>query len=163
MSRQKNERRVPGPDRPKKVVADTSQSKNRRVSTAVWVVISVTIVIGTLVGLGTLEEGPVLVERDPVAVAAGEELFVASCAVCHGLDLRGSPTGPPFLVPTYAPNHHGDEAFQRAAAFGTPAHHWGFGDMAPIPGLSRDDVSQIIEYVRSVQEAEGVLIDPTHG
>jgi mono/diheme cytochrome c family protein len=128
----------------------------------VWVVVAVTVVIGTLVGLGLAEEGPVPVERDQAAVAAGEEQFVASCAVCHGPDLLGSPTGPPLLVPTYAPNHHGDEAFQQAVAFGVPPHHWNFGPMAPIEGLSRDDVSQIVAYVRTMQEAEGIFIDPTH-
>ena len=162
MSRPKRRRSVARPDRSRKPAAPTPQSKNRRVSTAVWVVVVVTVIIGTLVGLGLAGEDPGPVERDPGVVAAGEELFIASCAVCHGVELRGSPTGPPLLVPTYAPNHHGDEAFQRAVAFGTPAHHWGFGDMAPIPGLSRDDVSKIIEYVRSVQEAEGIFIDPTH-
>jgi len=112
------------------------------------------------IGIGRRGAGPV--ERDQAAVAAGEEQFVASCAVCHGPDLLGSPTGPPLLVPTYAPNHHGDEAFQQAVAFGVPPHHWNFGPMAPIEGLSRDDVSQIVAYVRTMQEAEGIFIDPTH-
>ena len=138
------------------------EPKSRQIGATVWALIAVTLVIGTLVVLAQIEPGPSVVERDPAAVAAGEGLFVASCAVCHGADLQGSPTGPPLLVPTYAPNHHADEAFQQAVAFGTPAHHWGFGDMAPVPGLSRDDVSKIIEYVRSVQEAEGIFSDPTH-
>lgn len=162
MSRPKKRRPVARPNRPTAPAVQPTQSKRRSISTAVWVVGAVTVVIGTLVGLGLAEEGPVPVERDATAVAAGEELFSASCAVCHGTDLRGSPTGPPLLVPTYAPNHHGDEAFQQAVAFGTPSHHWGFGDMAPIAGLSRGDVSQIVAYVRTMQEAEGIFIDPTH-
>jgi hypothetical protein len=64
------------------------------------------------------------------------------------------------LVPTYAPNHHGDEAFQRAVVAGVQPHHWNFGPMVPVEGLSRDDVSKIVAYVRSVQEAEGILRDP---
>ena len=162
MSRPKKRRPVARQDRQSKPVVAPPQSKNRRVSTAVWVVIAVTVVIGTLVGWGLIEEGPDAAERDPAVVTAGEELFVASCAVCHGLDLRGSPTGPPFLVPTYAPNHHGEEAFQQAVASGVAPHHWSFGPMEPIPGLSRDDVSKIVEYVRTMQEAEGIFIDPTH-
>ncbi len=162
MSRPRKRRPAARSNRPTAPAAHSSGSKRRPISTAVWVVVAVTVVIGTLVGLGLAEEGPAPTERDPAAVVAGEELFGTTCAVCHGPDLRGSQTGPPLLVPTYAPNHHGDEAFQRAVAFGVPSHHWGFGDMAPIEGLSRDDVSQIVAYVRTMQEAEGIFIDPTH-
>jgi len=88
----------------------------------VWVVVAVGVVIRVLVGLGLAEEDPAPAERDPVAVAAGEEIFIASCAVCHGPDLKGSPTEQPLLAPTYAPNHHGGEAFQRAVAFGPQTH-----------------------------------------
>jgi hypothetical protein len=35
--------------------------------------------------------------------------------------------------------------------------------MAPVPGLTREDVALIIEYVRSEQEAAGILRDPMHG
>ncbi len=162
MSRPKRPRPVPRRSRPQKPAARLPESKNRRVGTAVWVVVVVVVVIGILVGIGLAEEGPVPVERDPVIVAAGQELFAASCAVCHGTDLRGSSTGPSFLLPTYAPNHHADEAFQSAVARGVPPHHWSFGPMAPIEGLSRDDVSKIVAYVRSVQESAGIFIDPAH-
>ena len=30
-------------------------------------------------------------------VAAGAELYAATCAVCHGADAGGTTTGPPFL------------------------------------------------------------------
>ena len=162
MSRPKGRRKVARSGRPSVPAVQPSQSKRRPISTAVWVVVAVTVVIGTLVGLGLAEGGPAPTERDQAVVTAGGELFAASCAVCHGPDLLGSPTGPPLLVPTYAPNHHGDEAFQRAVAFGVPSHHWGFGDMAPIADLTRGDVSQIVAYVRTMQEAEGIFIDPTH-
>ena len=122
----------------------------------------IAIVIVVLVVLGLVEQPATPVERDPETIAAGETLYTASCAVCHGPDLQGSQTGPPLLVPTYAPNHHGDEAFQRAVALGVVPHHWNFGPMAPLPGLDRDDVSKIIAYVRTVQEAAGIFRDPTH-
>jgi mono/diheme cytochrome c family protein len=100
--------------------------------------------------------------RDPGIVAAGAELFAASCAVCHGTDLLGTTTGPPLLHPYYAPNHHADEAFQRAVAFGVVPHHWNFGDMAPLPHLTREEVAKVIAFVRTEQEAAGIYQDPSH-
>lgn len=109
------------------------------------------------------ESAPAVAERDPAAVAAGAELYQASCAQCHGADLEGTATGPSFLDVTYAPNHHGDEAFQRAAAAGVVPHHWNFGPMPPVvPALSREEVALIVEFVRSEQEAAGILRDPRH-
>lgn len=95
-------------------------------------------------------------------VMAGEALYVANCAVCHGADLRGTAQGPPFLDVIYAPNHHADEGFQRAVAFGVVPHHWNFGAMPPIPELSRAEVASIIAFVRSEQQAAGILRDPSH-
>jgi mono/diheme cytochrome c family protein len=113
-------------------------------------------------GLSAGEPESFAAERDPELIEAGSELFQANCAECHGVDLMGTDTGPPFLNLIYAPNHHGDESFQRAVAGGVVAHHWGFGNMEPVAGLTRDDVTSIIEFVRSEQEAAGILRDPTH-
>ncbi|HAX81846.1 MAG TPA: cytochrome C [Actinobacteria bacterium] len=100
---------------------------------------------------------------DPAIVAEGATIFAANCATCHGADLRGTATGPPLLHQYYAPNHHGDEAFQRAVAFGVVAHHWNFGDMAPLPHLTREEVAKVVAFVRTQQEAAGILFDPGHG
>ena len=162
MSRPNKQRRAARPDRPMKPARRRPEPTSRRFGSALWVVGIVVVVVGTLLVLAMAEENPAPVERDPVLVAAGKVLYVESCAVCHGADLAGTDTGPPFLVPTYAPNHHGDEAFQRAVIAGVQPHHWNFGPMVPVEGLSRDDVSKIVTYVRSVQEAEGILRDPTH-
>ena len=99
---------------------------------------------------------------DTEAVADGGAILAANCAVCHGADLGGTATGPPFLDVIYAPNHHADEAFQRAAAFGVQPHHWNFGPMAPVAGLTREDVALIVAFVRSEQEAVGIFQDPSH-
>jgi mono/diheme cytochrome c family protein len=162
MSRPNKQRRAARPDRPANQAGRRPEPTTRRFGGALWVVSIVVLVVGTLLVLAMTEEDPASVERDPVLVAAGEALYVESCATCHGVDLTGTATGPPFLVPTYAPNHHGDEAFQRAVVAGVQPHHWNFGPMVPVEGLSRDDVSKIVAYVRSVQEAEGILRDPTH-
>jgi mono/diheme cytochrome c family protein len=88
--------------------------------------------------------------------AAGKKLFAAHCAQCHGADLRGSPTGPPLLHKIYEPAHHGDVAFQLAVRNGSRAHHWKFGDMQPVPGLTPDDVAHITAYVRHEQRKAGI-------
>jgi mono/diheme cytochrome c family protein len=99
---------------------------------------------------------------DPGLVAEGAVLYAANCAVCHGSDLEGADRGPPLLHAIYAPNHHGDEAFQRAVAAGVAPHHWGFGPMPPMPTLDRDEVAAIIAFIRAEQQAAGIIRDPTH-
>jgi mono/diheme cytochrome c family protein len=99
---------------------------------------------------------------DPGLVAEGAVLYTANCAVCHGPDLRGTDQGPPFLDVIYAPNHHGDEAFQRAVAAGVAPHHWRFGPMPPIPTLDRDEVAAIVAFIRAEQQSAGIIRDPTH-
>ena len=93
--------------------------------------------------------------QDPDLVAAGDALYQASCAACHGSDLRGTDIGPSHLSIVYEPNHHGDAAFVLAARNGVPQHHWPFGDMAPVPGLSDNDLEAIIAFVRENQRSYG--------
>jgi len=88
--------------------------------------------------------------------AAGKILFDKSCASCHGIDLQGSDKGPPMLNKIYQPSHHSDASFQLAVANGSRAHHWKFGDMVPVPGLTPDDVAQITAYVRLEQRKVGL-------
>ncbi len=92
---------------------------------------------------------------DPGLLTRGEALYQESCASCHGSDLRGTDKGPSHLSIVYEPNHHGDEAFRSAVANGSPQHHWPFGDMEPVEGLSDDDVDAIIAFVRDTQQREG--------
>lgn len=93
--------------------------------------------------------------QDPDLVAAGEGPYQASCAACHGSDLRGTDLGPSHLSIVYEPSHHGDAAFILAAKNGVTAHHWSFGDMAPVPGLSDDELEAIVAYVRENQRIFG--------
>ena len=90
-------------------------------------------------------------EPAPAEFAEGEALYNTSCAECHGIGGVGTDQGPPHLSPVYVQSHHGDDAFRGAIANGAIAHHWGFGDMAPVEGLSDADVDQIIGYVRWIQ------------
>lgn len=88
--------------------------------------------------------------------AAGKTLFAKHCAACHGTELKGSDKGPPLLHRIYEPSHHADAAFQLAAKNGVRAHHWKFGDMAPVPQVTSDDVAHITAYVRSEQRKVGI-------
>ena len=96
-------------------------------------------------------------DAEPTAdlVVAGEPLYQASCAQCHGTDLRGTSLGPSHLSIVYEPNHHGDAAFVLAARAGVRQHHWRFGNMPPIPGLSDSDLDAIVAYVRDQQRIHG--------
>lgn len=86
----------------------------------------------------------------------GKALFDKHCALCHGVDLKGSDKGPPLLHPVYEPSHHGDASFQMAVKFSSRAHHWRFGDMLPVSGVSPDDVAHITAYVRQRQRSVGI-------
>ncbi|WP_108665340.1 c-type cytochrome [Euzebya rosea] len=90
-------------------------------------------------------------------VAAGETLYQANCAQCHGADLQGTDQGPPHLDAVYLPNHHGEFSFRAAVQNGVQPHHWQFGPMPPIDGLSEQDVTDIIAFVRAEQQLAGLL------
>lgn len=91
------------------------------------------------------------------AAAEGEAAFTNYCAGCHGTNAAGQQgVAPPLIHIIYEPNHHGDAAFFRAAKLGVPAHHWRFGDMPPVDGISDDEIGQIVAYVRALQSANGI-------
>lgn len=89
--------------------------------------------------------------------AIGQRIFDSACAACHGQGGVGNDgAGPPLIHKIYEPGHHADEAFQRAVALGVPSHHWRFGNMPPVKGLTRGDVAMIITYIRDIQRANGI-------
>lgn len=88
--------------------------------------------------------------------AAGKPLYEKHCAVCHGPTMLGTDKGPPLLHAVYKPSHHGDIAFQLAVRYGSKAHHWQFGDMPPVPGLSPDEVAHVTAFVRAAQRRVGI-------
>ncbi|MDE0602316.1 MAG: cytochrome c [bacterium] len=90
----------------------------------------------------------------------GADLFEANCSECHSADAGGTSEGPPLVHIYYEPGHHADFSFHIAVRQGTPQHHWEFGDMDPVPGLSDGEVNEIICYVRELQYANDIFTDP---
>ena len=87
---------------------------------------------------------------------AGQALFEENCMACHGRHASGSDQGPPLVHKIYEPNHHADISFVLAVRNGVRAHHWKFGNMAPVEGVSDEDVTKITRYVRELQRANGI-------
>jgi cytochrome c len=87
----------------------------------------------------------------------GKRAFEAKCMACHGINAAGQvEVAPPLVHKIYEPSHHGDESFQRAASLGVRAHHWSFGDMPAVEGLTRGDVTMIVAYIRELQRTNGI-------
>ncbi|WP_447971439.1 c-type cytochrome [Nitrospira sp. M1] len=93
----------------------------------------------------------------PQDLAKGEGLFNDNCARCHGPQAGGTKQGPPLVHKIYEPNHHADFAFQRAAAQGVRAHHWKFGNMPKVETVTPEDVTEIIRYIRWLQQQAGIF------
>lgn len=93
--------------------------------------------------------------QDSDLVETGGRLYADNCAECHGDDLRGTDKGPSHLSELYEPGHHGDGAFMVAVLAGSREHHWDFGAMPPVEGLTREQVDAIIAFVRERQRVEG--------
>jgi len=90
----------------------------------------------------------------------GKKVFDANCATCHGQNAAGSDRGPPLIHVIYNPGHHADEAFYFAAKNGVRSHHWRFGDMPAQPQVSDADIAAIVAYVREIQRANGITMQP---
>ena len=87
----------------------------------------------------------------------GKRAFEAKCVVCHGVNAAGQVgVAPPLVHKIYEPSHHGDESFQRAVSLGVRAHHWRFGNMPAVEGLTRGDVAMVAIYIRELQRANGI-------
>lgn len=145
----------------------------RRVYRGRRVVLLSVMALGLLVGCGEGDDGeystadatespgvPVTVPELSRVARQGAELFAASCSECHGPTAGGTSQGPPLVDKIYEPGHHADFSFVRAVQHGSPQHHWQFGDMEPVPGLSPEEVNKIICYVRELQYANGIFSDP---
>jgi hypothetical protein len=71
--------------------------------------------------------------------------------------MKGTKKGPPFLHRIYHPGHHADGSFYVAVQRGTRQHHWKFGNMEPVTGVSQAMVASIVQYVRFMQKQAGIF------
>ena len=88
----------------------------------------------------------------PFHLGKGQLLYEQYCSSCHGLKLNGSDKGPTLLHPFYKPSHHGDKAFYRATLQGAQQHHWEFGNMPPLEGMTTKKMDKLVPYVRYYQQ-----------
>lgn len=111
--------------------------------------------VSALLAIGVAACGGSDSSADDSTSTRGADLYEANCASCHGSDLGGTQRGPSHLSIVYEPAHHGDDSFRSAIAQGAGQHHWNFGDMPPVRGLSDDQVDDIIAFVRAEQQRQG--------
>lgn len=99
----------------------------------------------------------VVVPELSAAAKAGEAAFNEKCASCHGQNAAGQDgVAPPLVHRIYEIGHHADPAFYLAAQNGVRAHHWPFGNMPPVEGITREQIAAIVTYVRELQRANGI-------
>ncbi len=89
--------------------------------------------------------------------AAGQVKFNTICAACHGFNGQGTPIGPPLIHDIYNPGHHGNASFTSAALNGVQQHHWKYGNMPAQTQVGFSDMTNIIAFVREVQEQNGIF------
>ena len=92
----------------------------------------------------------------PAELQTGQTSFNQNCSQCHGVALEGTDFGPPLNHLYYVPSHHSDTAFYRAIYMGVQQHHWAFGNMSKIEGLSPDQAKELVGFVRWAQQTLGL-------
>lgn len=124
----------------------------------VWLLlISVWFAPGLSRAAAPLDPGSVQLPKMTPKLNLGKMLYEGKCASCHGVNAAGTDKGPTFLHRVYHPGHHGDAAFYAAPMNGVKAHHWPFGDMPRVEGITERQIENIILYVRTIQKANGVF------
>ncbi len=105
----------------------------------------------------TIEQKSIILPKSDPDINLGKMNYNVKCATCHGINAAGSAKGPSFLNRVYHPGHHGDAAFINAPKQGAKAHHWTFGDMPPVEGITDGQIAKIITYIRALQKANGIF------
>lgn len=93
----------------------------------------------------------------PFRLAKGQVLYEKYCSQCHGARLDGSDEGPPLVHPYYRPSHHTDGAYYRAVLNGSRQHHWDFGDMPAVTGMTQKKMDALLPFIRYYQQQKGLF------
>lgn len=104
-----------------------------------------------------IDQNSITLPKPSPAINLGKMVYEANCASCHGVNAAGTDKGPTFLHRVYHPGHHADPAFYVAPKRGVRAHHWSFGDMPPVEGITESQIEKIIIYIRALQKENGVF------
>ena len=92
----------------------------------------------------------------PFKLAKGQLIYEKYCSSCHGQRLDGTDQGPPLIHPFYKPSHHSDKSFYRAVLEGVRQHHWSFGDMPPVAGMTPGKADAVVPFIRYYQQQMGL-------
>ena len=88
-------------------------------------------------------------------LAVGEQTYRDFCGSCHGRDFEGSSNGPSHLDAVYAPEYTTDDDFRTAITQGAPEANYDFGRMPAIASLDDQEITDVIAYIRRVQDERG--------
>jgi mono/diheme cytochrome c family protein len=125
-------------------------------SPAIQMVTAGTIILAVIIELTSMAEVTESHGIDDLQIQQGMVKFNISCARCHASRGVGTLKGPPLVHKIYAPHRHSDVVF-RSAIDGVKSHHWDMGDMPKVKGLTDEDVSDIIKYVRLLQRQACIM------
>jgi len=106
-------------------------------------------------------DGHINVQLEPLTQRAkiGQQVFNDNCAVCHGQNASGTRIGPPLIHKIYNPGHHNNASFSRAVTKGVQQHHWPYGNMPAQKHVGFSDLSNILAFIREVQQTNGVAYE----
>lgn len=88
--------------------------------------------------------------------AFGQEVFNGTCAECHGDNGSGTRKGPPLIHDIYNPGHHSNQSIVVAIKNGVRAHHWPYGNMPAQEKVGFTETMAVIEFIREVQQQNGI-------
>ncbi len=120
-------------------------------------VVTATLIAGTALAASAKYEKTFIAPQMTGQLNLGKLAYDRFCAECHGVNATGSDKGPTFINRVYHPGHHADGAFFIAPKQGARQHHWKFGNMKKVEGVTDAQLKNIVAYVRAVQKANGLF------